>query len=317
MVSSRMGDMIYQGNKLLEKRWKKFPTLLPTLLLHRSGDPIASYQATTTLSNKLLKLQPISFVFKSWKGSKHDPHWDIDANAVRNEWIHDIRRHFDKVPLDDSLVHSDSFKSVRSREKNEISGKAGSRDKTWLAGEIMERTNKPEGIQDLKDLLRQQQLKQEKARVKRIEYELDTHEGEKAIPTTADRSFTNVAGSTSSLGAGTDASQAVTKPPESQVPEKATTGSVVDNPPETIPPSKVEEVEEIQEADKKLTVAQASISDHLGTADQTVVSNTNADAVCQPNMAEKSAVTDTQESIQQVHILSPQAENSEMVERAV
>ncbi|KAI8601228.1 Alpha/Beta hydrolase protein, partial [Dissophora ornata] len=41
-----LGDMIYQGNKMLMKRWKKFPTPLPILLLHGTEDPICSYQST-------------------------------------------------------------------------------------------------------------------------------------------------------------------------------------------------------------------------------------------------------------------------------
>ncbi|OAQ23010.1 alpha/beta-hydrolase, partial [Linnemannia elongata AG-77] len=67
-----LGDMIYQGQKVLKKRWKKFPTPLPLLLLHGTDDPICSYQATHTLSSQLLKLQPLNFIFKSWKGNMHD-----------------------------------------------------------------------------------------------------------------------------------------------------------------------------------------------------------------------------------------------------
>ncbi|KAG0281496.1 hypothetical protein BGZ96_001109 [Linnemannia gamsii] len=112
-----LGDMIYQGQKILKKRWKKFPLPLPLLLLHGTDDPICSYQATHTLSSQLLKLQPLDFVFKSWKGSMHDPHWDLDASAVRSEfttWIRNHCRHFDKVPLDPSMVHWDSIRSSRS-----------------------------------------------------------------------------------------------------------------------------------------------------------------------------------------------------------
>ncbi|KAK3844661.1 MAG: Alpha/Beta hydrolase protein [Linnemannia gamsii] len=112
-----LGDMIYQGQKILKKRWKKFPPPLPTLLLHGTDDPICSYQATHLLSSQLLKLEPRSFIFKSWKGSMHDPHWDLDAHAVRSEftsWIRSNCKHFDKLPLEPSMVHWDSIRSSRS-----------------------------------------------------------------------------------------------------------------------------------------------------------------------------------------------------------
>ncbi|KAG0374272.1 hypothetical protein BGX24_010597 [Mortierella sp. AD032] len=112
-----VGDMIYQGQKILKKRWKKFPPPLPTLLLHGTDDPICSYQATHLLSSQLLKLEPRSFIFKSWKGSMHDPHWDLDAHAVRSEftsWIRSNCKHFDKLPLEPSMVHWDSIRSSRS-----------------------------------------------------------------------------------------------------------------------------------------------------------------------------------------------------------
>ncbi|KAG9070309.1 hypothetical protein KI688_009646 [Linnemannia hyalina] len=112
-----LGDMIYQGQKVLKKRWKKFPAPLPILLLHGTNDPICSYQATQTLSSQLLKLQPSNFRFKSWKDNMHDPHWDLDANAVRSEyttWIRNNCRHFDKLPLEPSMVHWDSIRSSRS-----------------------------------------------------------------------------------------------------------------------------------------------------------------------------------------------------------
>ncbi|KAF9148627.1 hypothetical protein BG015_009634 [Linnemannia schmuckeri] len=112
-----LGDMIYQGQKILKKRWKKFPAPLPTLLLHGTDDPICSYKATHTLSSQLLKLQPLSFMFKSWKGNMHDPHWDLDANSVRSEyttWIRNNCRHFDRLPLEPSMVHWDSIRSSRS-----------------------------------------------------------------------------------------------------------------------------------------------------------------------------------------------------------
>ncbi|KAF9913028.1 hypothetical protein EC991_005896 [Linnemannia zychae] len=112
-----LGDMIYQGQKMLKKRWKKFPPPLPTLLLHGTDDPICSYQATHTLATQLLKLQPRSFLFKSWKGNMHDPHWDLDAHSVRSEftsWIRNNCRHFDQLPLEPSMVHWDSIRSSRS-----------------------------------------------------------------------------------------------------------------------------------------------------------------------------------------------------------
>ncbi|KAF8945254.1 hypothetical protein BGZ47_003013 [Haplosporangium gracile] len=112
-----LGDMIYQGQKILKKRWKKFPTPLPTLLLHGTDDPICSYKATHTLSFQLLKLQPLNFIFRSWKGNMHDPHWDLDASSVRSEyttWIRNSCRHFDKLPLEPSMVHWDSIRSSRS-----------------------------------------------------------------------------------------------------------------------------------------------------------------------------------------------------------
>ncbi|KAF8927695.1 hypothetical protein BGZ58_010219 [Dissophora ornata] len=120
-ATQEVGDMIYQGNKMLMKRWKKFPTPLPILLLHGTEDPICSYQSTAILSAKILKLEPINFVFKSWKGNKHDPHWDLDAASVKSEYIHWIcntSRHFSKLPLEPSMVHSDSIKSVRAKEKS-------------------------------------------------------------------------------------------------------------------------------------------------------------------------------------------------------
>ncbi|KAG0242696.1 Alpha/Beta hydrolase protein [Mortierella sp. GBAus27b] len=231
-----LGDMIYQGDKLLRKRCKKFPTPLPILLLHGTEDPIASYQASVALSNRLLKRQPTNFVFKSWKGSKHDPHWDIDADSVKNEvihWIRDISRHFDKAPLEGYKVHSDGIKSFRSREKSRISnesrpkgkGKATKNDDgkskdqvkdtedkkckkdtekpstAQHASQEQEPTEKPldeqpvqqgttslapnpivekaEEIQDLKGLLHQQQLREEKAKAKRLEYDLDANGGDK------------------------------------------------------------------------------------------------------------------------------------------
>lgn len=44
-------------------------------------------------------------------------HWDLDASAVRSEfttWIRNHCKHFDKLPLDSSMVHWDSIRSSRS-----------------------------------------------------------------------------------------------------------------------------------------------------------------------------------------------------------
>ncbi|KAG0054503.1 hypothetical protein BGZ83_011097 [Gryganskiella cystojenkinii] len=115
-----LGDMIYQGQKVLTKRWKNFPNLLPTLLLHGTDDPICSYQATQQLCHQLARLHPASLVFKTWKGGKHDPHWDLDAESVRSELVHWIRnnyRHFVKAPLEPEMVRSISIKSARVRSR--------------------------------------------------------------------------------------------------------------------------------------------------------------------------------------------------------
>lgn len=64
--------MIYQGQKVLTRRWKYFPGPLPTLLLHGTDDPICSYQATALLSSQLLKRNPSNFIFRSWKCNRHD-----------------------------------------------------------------------------------------------------------------------------------------------------------------------------------------------------------------------------------------------------
>ncbi|KAG0352692.1 hypothetical protein BGZ54_002622 [Gamsiella multidivaricata] len=174
------------------------------LLLHGTEDPICSYQATATLSTQLLKLRPTNFVFKSWKGNKHDPHWDIDANSIKSEYVHWIRntvRHFDKVPLNPNMVHSDCIKSARSRAafKNDKSDKsqkertkadkkkkeheqhiqatvnlttdASSMEATKAVG-VKENPaeSHPEQIQGLEDLRRQQQQRLERLEAKRREY---------------------------------------------------------------------------------------------------------------------------------------------------
>ncbi|KAG0258733.1 hypothetical protein BG011_003105 [Mortierella polycephala] len=201
-----LGDMIYQGQKILAKRWRRFPAPLPTLLLHGTDDPISSYQATSTLSVLLLKLQPTNFMFKSWKGNKHDLHWDIDAASVRSEYIHWIwnsSRHFVKLPLEPDMAQSDKNKSVKSKKfgmadkKDKKAGKKG--DKTDQNGSReqesrndaahMESTasssskdlstqpvnssgTEPEVIQDLAQLQRQQELRAQRAMEKRQEYNL-------------------------------------------------------------------------------------------------------------------------------------------------
>ncbi|KAF9561848.1 hypothetical protein EC968_005445 [Mortierella alpina] len=112
-----LGDMIYQGQKMLKKRWKQFPLALPTLLLHGTEDPICSYQATSALNTMLQKLEPTNLKFKSWKGNKHDPHWDLDADAVRSEYIHWIRnisRNYVKPPLESDMVHTDTANLTKS-----------------------------------------------------------------------------------------------------------------------------------------------------------------------------------------------------------
>ncbi|KAG0337580.1 hypothetical protein BG004_007584 [Podila humilis] len=112
-----LGDMIYQGQKVLTSRLKYFPCPLPTLLLHGTDDPICSYKATALLSSQLLKQGPTNFLFKSWRGNRHDPHWDIDALAVRSElshWICGNSRHFVGLPLEPGMVRYDSLKSIRS-----------------------------------------------------------------------------------------------------------------------------------------------------------------------------------------------------------
>ncbi|KAF9585718.1 hypothetical protein BGW38_001057 [Lunasporangiospora selenospora] len=119
-----LGDMIYQGNKLLMKRWRHFPAPLPTLLVHGTDDPISSYAATSILSTQLLKLNPANYIFKSWKGSRHDPHWDLDSLAIKSEyvsWIGSNSRHFVKLPLEPSMVRHDSLKSSRVNHSGKLS----------------------------------------------------------------------------------------------------------------------------------------------------------------------------------------------------
>jgi len=76
-----LGDMIYQGQKVLNKRWRHFPAQLPTLLLHGTADPICAFVATQQLSQQIIqKLKPASFVFKSWKGGMHDRKWHTNKH---------------------------------------------------------------------------------------------------------------------------------------------------------------------------------------------------------------------------------------------
>ncbi|CAO3567627.1 unnamed protein product [Mortierella alpina] len=201
-----LGDMIYQGQKLLRKRWKQFPPALPILLLHGTDDPICSYQATSTLSTLLQKLEPINLKFKSWKGNKHDPHWDLDADVVRNEYIHWIRnlsRNYVKPPLEFEAVPRDALQSAKSSKSRAKRGKrtATTADQQSNASPLNTKgkTNvkdgqssandphqsptvpttpsgaaaaEPEAIQDLAGLRRQQELKLQKALEKRQEYDL-------------------------------------------------------------------------------------------------------------------------------------------------
>ncbi|KAF9978739.1 hypothetical protein BGZ73_000749 [Actinomortierella ambigua] len=98
-----MADMIYQGQKILVSRWKHYPVNLPALIFHGTEDPICSCKATAAVSNQIIKLEPIHFRFKSWKGTRHDPHWDNDHQIIRSEYIHWIRsltRHFTRPPLE-------------------------------------------------------------------------------------------------------------------------------------------------------------------------------------------------------------------------
>ncbi|GJJ76927.1 hypothetical protein EMPS_09286 [Entomortierella parvispora] len=116
-----LGDMIYQGQKVLTKRWRHFPAQLPTMLVHGTADPICSFLATQQLSQQIIqKLKPDSFVFKSWKGGMHDPHWDVDAQSVRSEYVHWIRssyRRYVKAPLEPEMVASITIKSARIRNR--------------------------------------------------------------------------------------------------------------------------------------------------------------------------------------------------------
>ncbi|KAG9325649.1 hypothetical protein KVV02_001133 [Mortierella alpina] len=198
-----LGDMIYQGQKMLKKRWKQFPPALPTLLLHGTDDPICSYQATSTLNTILQKLEPTNLKFKSWKGNKHDPHWDLDADAVRSEYIHWIRnisRNYVKPPLEAETVHTDTLKVAKPTASL---GQRGKRTKTTTKTTTDPQSDaspsnskgkqpstsdsqqpavpttpssasaaEPEAIQDLAGLRRQQELKLQRAMEKRQEYNL-------------------------------------------------------------------------------------------------------------------------------------------------
>ncbi|KAF9927247.1 hypothetical protein FBU30_003358 [Linnemannia zychae] len=146
-----LGDMIYQGQKLLKKRWKHFPVPLPILLLHGTDDPICSYQATYTLNKQLLKLQPHSFLFKSWKGSMHDrkkkknTHWDLDAHSVRSEfttWIRNNSKRFEKPPLEPNMVHQDTIRSVRSNSSSSSSKNSMTNKKDNKKNKLSKEDNK-------------------------------------------------------------------------------------------------------------------------------------------------------------------------------
>ncbi|KAF9100084.1 hypothetical protein BGX23_006048 [Mortierella sp. AD031] len=98
---------------------------------------MAAYATTHTLSSQLLKLQPLNFIFKSWKGSMHDLHWDLDVQPVRSEFIHWIRshcKHFDKLPLETGPLGLYPFpRSSKSLKLNSIASSStdsnNSRDK--------------------------------------------------------------------------------------------------------------------------------------------------------------------------------------------
>ncbi|KAF9214591.1 hypothetical protein BGZ59_003401 [Podila verticillata] len=223
-----LGDMIYQGQKVLTRRWKYFPGPLPTLLLHGTDDPICSYQATSLLSAQLLKRNPSSFIFKSWKGNRHDPHWDIDALSVRSEFTHWIRghcKHFVRLPLEPSMVRYDSLKSIRSKsahtqskekdtrnndkqskgkdkgkgkDKNSAAESTPSPPTNKQSGDKCSSTNtksaaeaEPEAIQDLEGLRRQQVLRLQKAEEKRREYSQGAP-NESSAPDTNDPSTANI-----------------------------------------------------------------------------------------------------------------------------
>ncbi|KAF9985216.1 hypothetical protein BGZ75_003236 [Mortierella antarctica] len=198
-----LGDMIYQGQKMLKKRWKQFPPALPTLLLHGTDDPICSYQATSTLNTILQKLEPTNLKFKSWKGNKHDPHWDLDADAVRSEYIHWIRnisRNYVKPPLEAEMVRTDTLKVAKPTASLGQRGKrtatttkttadpqseaspSNSKGKQPTTSDSQQpavpttpssaSAAEPEAIQDLAGLRRQQELKLQRAMEKRQEYNL-------------------------------------------------------------------------------------------------------------------------------------------------
>ncbi|KAG0212535.1 hypothetical protein BGX28_006134 [Mortierella sp. GBA30] len=189
-----LGDMIYQGQKILTRRWKHFPPALPTLLLHGTEDPICSYQATSTLSTLILRLNPIDFSL-----------------------------HYIKPPLELDMVHSDSLKSARrtkskeqqvtkdldkgktvvdlqkgnkssspessvSRVQNEQ--KQGQQQQK-IAGSTplspsqpgVSAVAEPEAIHDLAGLRRQQELKLQKAMEKRRQYNLEINVAEEKSAT--------------------------------------------------------------------------------------------------------------------------------------
>ncbi|KAG0261598.1 hypothetical protein DFQ27_002892 [Actinomortierella ambigua] len=113
-----MADMIYQGQKLLVSRWKHYPVNLPAIIFHGTEDPICSCKATAAVSNQIIKLEPVHFRFKSWKGTRHDPHWDNDCQAIRNEYIHWIKsltRHFTRPPLENEFPCQPHFLAPLNR----------------------------------------------------------------------------------------------------------------------------------------------------------------------------------------------------------
>ncbi|KAF9202823.1 hypothetical protein BGZ49_007052 [Haplosporangium sp. Z 27] len=143
-------------------------------------------------------------------------HWDIDASTVKSEYIQWIRtnsRHFEKAPLEASMVHSDSIKSARTGKskkeleeqkrrdmeakqkekegKKKLKGDEAKQKQEGLsaAAELAasKQTKEPNAeleqpINDLKDLLRQQQQKLQKAEEKRREYGLTATQENQETP---------------------------------------------------------------------------------------------------------------------------------------
>lgn len=98
-----------------------------------------------------------------------------------------------------------------------------------------------EEIQDLKDLLHQQQSKQEKAKAKRLEYDLDVHGGERSTLAATDARSTG----------DPKATQAGERPPQAAEPEKDDFEDVA------APAAKPSEAAEVEEAGDQDTQVEA------------------------------------------------------------